>query len=238
MVEVRRIAPIVVVACALLFGACATSESPAPTPVAPTPTPTPTPAPTAPTFTVSGTLFETAPTAATRVGSAEVQLSGGVATGSIADGTFSIPNVASGSYTLRVAKAGYETATTPVTVSGANVSGIQVNLMPVFRLVNQEFSRELKPGDGACSGTTRPCHVYVVSSHHGGDVRAFAAWNSDTADFDFEWWCGGTLVEKRGQLGKDHDEILPRVNPGQTCEVHILHSGAAMRYTLYLTYPY
>jgi hypothetical protein len=239
MVEVRRIVPIgVVFACALMLSACATSETPAPTPVAPAPTPTPTPAPTAPTFTVTGTLFETAPTATTRVGSAEVQLSGGVATGSIGDGTFTIPNVTSGSYTLRAAKAGYETKTTSVTVSGANVSGIQMNLMPVFRLVNQEFSRELKPGDSSCAGTTRPCHSYTVASHHGGDVRAFAAWNSDAADFDFEWWCGGNLVERRGQVGKDHDEILPRVNAGQTCEVHILHSGAAMRYTLYLTYPY
>lgn len=239
MVEVRRIVPLaVVVACALMLAACATSETPAPTPVATTPTPAPTPAPTAPTFTVSGTLFETAPTATTRVPSAEVQLSGGVATGSVSDGTFTIPNVASGSYTLRVAKAGYETKTTPVTVSGADVGGIQVNLMPVFRLVDREINAELKPGDGSCSGTTRPCHVYVVASHHGGDVRAFAAWNATTADFDFEWWCGNNMVERRGQVGKDHDEILPRIGAGQTCEVHILHSGAQMRYTLYLTYPY
>jgi hypothetical protein len=239
MVEVRRIVPIgAVVACALMLAACASSETPAPTPVTQTPAPTPTPTPSAPTFTVSGTIFETPPRATQRVGDAEVQLSGGVATGSVSNGTFTIPSVASGSYTLRIAKAGYETRTVSVNVSGADVSGLQVNLMPVFRLVDQEFSRELKAGDPSCPGTTRPCHSYTVASHHGGDVRAFAAWNSDTADFDFEWWCGGNMVERRGQLGRDHDEILPRVNPGQTCEVHILHSGAPMRYTLYLTYPY
>jgi hypothetical protein len=239
MVEVRRVAPVaVVVACALLLGACSKSNTPAPTPVATTPTPTPTPTPSAPVFTVSGTIFETAPRASQRVGDAEVQLSGGVATGSVADGTFTIPNVPAGTYTLRVAKASYETRTVSVTVSGADVTGIQVNLMPVFRLVDREISAELKPGDGSCPGTTRPCHTYTIMSHHGGDVRAFLAWNSDTADFDFEFWCGGSLVERRGINGGDHDEILPRINAGQTCAVHVLHSGAQMRYTLYLTYPY
>ncbi|HEY6506643.1 MAG TPA: DUF2012 domain-containing protein [Vicinamibacterales bacterium] len=238
MVEVRRIVPVaVVVACALL-GACSESNTTAPTPVATAPTPTPTPTPSGPTFTISGTLFETAPRATQRVPEAEVQLSGGVATGSISDGTFTIPNVAAGTYTLSVAKAGYETKTMPVTVSGANVSGIQMNLMPVFRFVDREFSRELKPGDPSCQGTTRPCHTYPIASHHGGDVRAFLAWNSDTADFDFEFWCGNGLVESRGIKGGDHDEILPRINAGQTCEVHVLHSGAAMPYTLYLTHPY
>lgn len=239
MVEVRRIVPLAVVACALLVGCGDSNETtPAPTAVAPTPAPTPTPTPTAPTFTVSGTLFETAPRATQRVPEAEVQLSGGIATGSTSDGTFTIPNVAAGTYTLRVAKAGYETKTVPVTVSGANVSGIQVNLMPVFRLVDRVINAELKPGDPSCPGTTRSCHSYPIMSHHGGDVRAFAAWSTTAADFDFEFWCGGSLVEKRGIAGGEHDEILPRIGAGQSCEVHVLHTGARLPYTLYLTYPY
>ena len=239
MVEVRRIVPVAVVACALLVGCGDSNETtPAPTAVAPTPVPTPTPTPTAPTFSVSGTLFETAPRATQRVPEAEVQLSGGIATGSAGDGTFTIPNVASGTYTLRVAKSGYETKSVPVTVSGANVAGVQVNLMPVFRLVDREITTELKPGDPSCAGTTRPCHTYPIMSHHGGEVRAFVAWNSTTADFDFEFWCGGGLVERRSVTGGTYDEILPKISAGQTCEVHVLHTGAQMRYTLYLTYPY
>jgi hypothetical protein len=169
---------------------------------------------------------------------AEVQLTGGVATGSISDGTFTIPNVTNGTYSLRIAKAGYETQTRPVTVAGANVGGITVNLMPVFRLVDVVFDRELKPGDQSCNGTSRPCHVYTIASHRGGQVRVFAAWNLDTADFDFEYWCNGELVERRGIVGQTYDEILPSIGVGQTCEVHLLHSGAQMRYSLYLTYPY
>jgi hypothetical protein len=231
----KRLSAAVMLACALAVAGCENNATvAAPTP-APTPTPTPTPAPA---FTVSGTIFETVPTASTRVPSAEVQLTGGVATGSSDDGTFTIPNVTSGSYTLRIAKAGYETQTQPVTVTGANVSGIVVNLLPVFRWVEREITAELREGNSACSGTTRPCHVYSFASHHSGDVRAFLAWNAPTADFDFEYWCNGSLVEARGIRGGDHDEILPRISAGQTCEVHVLHSGGPMRYTLYLRYPY
>jgi len=242
MLFARRMAPVVFgLVCALVVTACGDNdnETSAPTPVAnPTPTPTPTPTPSAPTFSVSGTIFETAPTASTRVAEAEVQLSGGVATGSVSNGTFTIANVPAGTYTLRIAKAAYETQTRSVTVSNADVTGIQVNLMPVWRLVNQEFSAELYSEAHPCPGTTRACEQYPIASHHGGDVRAFAAWNSDTADFDFEFHCNGQLVERRGVKGGTHDEILPRIEPGQRCEIYLLHSGERMRYTLYLTYPY
>jgi hypothetical protein len=244
MIHYKRSAALALT-CALLVGGCDNNDNDAAATVAPTPTPTPTPTPNptpTPTFTVSGTIFETAPTASTRVAEAEVQLTGGVATGSVADGTFTVPNVANGTYTLRVAKAGYETQTRSVTVSGGNVSGIQVNLLPVFRWVDREFSAELKESDPRCPGTEKACRSYGFASHHSGDVRAFAAWTNTsaaTADFDFEFWCDGRLVEARGMRGNDHDEILPHINAGQSCEIHvILYSGGPMRYTLYLRYPY
>jgi hypothetical protein len=224
----------------LALAGCEKNEATSPTPVAtPAPTPTPTPAPSGPTFSVSGTISQTAPRATTRVPEAEVQLTGGVATGSVADGTFTIPNVANGSYTLRIAKAGFETQTVPVTVSGGNVSGLQVSLMPVFRLVDEEYFRSLGSGGPSCPGTSRPCHSYPVQSHHGGDIRAFAAWNSNQTDFDMEFWCGNVRVERRGQQNADHDEILPRIQPGQSCDIRVVWvSGPTINYTLYLTYPY
>ena len=243
MIQVRgRALLAVAVISALTLSACDNNDSESAPPVTtPSPVPTPTPpAPSGPTFTVSGTVSETAPTTSTRVPDAEVQLSGGVATGSMADGTFTIPNAASGTYTLRVAKAGYETATQTVTVSGAAVSGIQVNLLPVFRWVNQEFYHQIGPGS-SCPGLTdgRPCRAYPVLSHHSGDVRAFVAWNSTAADFDMEFWCGNTRVERRGQVGNNHDEILPHINAGQSCAIYVVHvSGTTMPYTLYLQYPY
>ncbi len=240
MLVVRRIVPVALaLACALFVSACEKKdETTSPTPVAAAPAPTPAPAPAAPSYSVSGTIFETAPTASQRVPEAEVQLTGGVASGSVGDGTFTIPNVPSGTYTLRIAKSGYETQTTSVTVSGADVTGLQVRMQPVFRLVDREISAELAPESPPCAGTTRPCNSYTFGSHHGGDVRAFAAWDNDKADFDFEFRCNGTLVERRGISGGNHDEILPRIGAGQTCAIYVLHSGARMRYTLYLTYPF
>jgi hypothetical protein len=230
---------------ALLLASCESDDpTPAPTPVTtPTPTPAPTPAPAGPTFTVSGTISETAPTTSTRVPEAEVQLSGGVATGSGGDGTFTIPNVTNGTYTLRVAKAGYETATQTVTVPGANVTGVQVNLLPVFRWVEQEHYHQLGPGSpAACPGLTdgRPCRSYPVASHHSGGVRAFHARNTTAADFALEFWCGNTRVERRDILGGDHDEILPNINAGQSCAIYVVQTSGsvAVQYTLYLRFPY
>ena len=45
-------------------------------------------------------------------------------------------------------------------------------------------------------------------------------------------------VERRGQVGKDHDEILPHINAGQSCAIYVVQmSGISMQYTLYLRYP-
>jgi hypothetical protein len=241
MIRCRRRAFALAIVPVLLLAACEKNETtPAPTQVTPTPTPAPAPAPAGPTFTVSGTVSETAPTTSTRVPEAEVQLSGGVATGTVGDGTFTIPNVSNGSYTLRVAKAGYETVTQTVTVSGASVSGVTVNMLPVFRWVDQEHYHQLG-GSSSCPGLTdgRPCRSYPVASHHSGDVRAFLARNTTAADFALEFWCGSTRVERRDIVGGDHDEILPRINAGQSCAIYVvLTSGISVQYTLYLRFPY
>ena len=113
-----------------------------------------------PTFTVSGTIFETAPTASTRVRDAEVQLSGGVATGTSADGTFTIPNVDERHLYVANRQGGLRNADPTVTVSGANVgrivgepaAGLPVGRAGIHRGAQR---RETRP----CSGTTRPCNV-------------------------------------------------------------------------------
>lgn len=242
MINARaRVLMCLVMSSALAFAACDSDDpSTPPATTTPTPVPTPTPTPSGPTFTVSGTVSETAPTTSTRVPEAEVQLSGGVATGTVSDGTFSIPNVQNGTYTLRVAKAGYETTTQAVTVSGANVSGVQVNLLPVFRWVDQEHYHQLG-SSSSCPGLSdgRPCRAYPVASHHSGDVRAFLARNGTAGDFALEFWCGNTRVERRDIVGGDHDEILPRINAGQSCAIYVvLTSGISIQYTLYLRFPY
>ena len=192
-----RLSAALAVACALAVSGCA-SETTAPRrppPRRPQPRPRSRPRPPRRRSRSAAPSSRRRPRPRPGFGEAEVQLSGGVASGSIADGTFTIPNVANGSYTLRVAKAGYETQTQSVTVSGANVGGLVFNLLPVFRWVDREFTAELKQGDAPCTGTNKPCRSYSFGAHHAGDVRAFAAWNGTLGRFRFRvpgatvtWW--------------------------------------------------
>ena len=119
MMFVRRIgSTAAALACALALAGCGDDNNGSST------TPTPVPPTTGPAFSVTGTVFETAPTASTRVPEAEVQLTGGLAYGTGSDGAFTIPNVTNGTYTLNIRKAGFISQTVPVTIAGANVSGV------------------------------------------------------------------------------------------------------------------
>ena len=92
-------------ALALMLAGCSDSN-----PV--TPTPTPTPAPPAPTFSVSGTISETAPTTGVRVEGVQVALSGITATATTnADGVFTVSGVPAGTYTLTPSRATFVTQT-------------------------------------------------------------------------------------------------------------------------------
>ena len=214
---------------------CQKNESTAPTPVA-TPTPTPTPGAT---FSVSGTISETAPTTSTRVPEAEVQLTGGVAVGSGADGTFTIPGVANGTYTLNIRKAGFNSLTQSITVAGANVTGLTLSLRPTARIIDEKQDRRISPNDPPCAGTTRACQVVPIASHNDGESRFFVAWNNLKDELDVEFWCGGALIT-RGQLdGLGADEVSPAIVAGRSCELHIINaSNSSFLFDLYLTYPY
>ena len=168
-----------------------------------------------------------------------MQLSGGIAVGSGADGTFTVPGVANGTYTLNVRKAGFNSLTQSVTVAGGSVTGLTLNLRPVARIVDQIQDRRASPNDPACAGTSRACQVVQVSSHNDGESRFFVAWNNVNDELDIEYWCGGTRIG-RGQFdGIMADEVQPIIVAGRSCELHILNvSNSSFIYTLYLTYPY
>lgn len=236
MTKVRMTALVAGLACGVLFTGCGSSESTSPTPVT-TPSPTPTPAP-GPTFSVTGTVSETAPTTSTRVPEAEVQLNTGAAYGTGADGTFTIPNVSNGTYTLNIRKAGFVSQTTQVTVAGGNLSGVSVNLQPVWRLVDIIQDRRASPNDNEC-GNGRPCQLLRIGSHNNGESRFFAAWNNPKDELDLEWWCNGVRLMRSDFNGLLGDEVKPTIVAGQTCDLRIINAtNSSFAYTLYLTYPY
>jgi hypothetical protein len=238
MTKVRMAALVGGLACGVLFTGCSDNEATSPTPVA-TPSPSPTPTPTAgPTFSVTGTVSESAPTTTTRVPEAEVQLNTGAAYGTGSDGTFTIPNVSNGTYTLNVRKAGYVSQTTQVTVAGGNLAGVSVNLPPVWHLVDTIQDRRASPNDNQC-GNMRACQLIRIGSHNNGESRFYAAWNNVKDELDLEWWCNGVRVARSDFNGTLGDEVKPAIVAGQTCDLRIINaSNTSFAYTLYLTYPY
>ena len=235
MTMVRMAALVAGLACGALLVGCGDDETTNETPVSPGPSPTP---PSGQAFSVTGTVSETAPTTSTRVPEAEVQLNTGAAYGTGADGTFTIPNVANGTYTLNVRKAGYNSLATPVTVAGGNVSGVNVNLQPVPRIVDTVQDRRASPGTSEC-GNGRACQLVRIGSHNSGESRFFVAWNNMADELDLEWWCNGVRVARSDFQGIGADEVKPAIVAGQTCDLRIINASATnFNYTLYLTYPY
>ena len=163
-----------IVVCAVFIAACENNPAAPTTTPAPAPTPAPTPPP-APTFTVSGTVSETAPTASNRIGDVQVALSGGPSTTTAGDGTFTITGVTAGTYTLTASKTDFDTRTLQVTVGNSNVSGLQINMPPTFRIITVEHIGSIAPEEASCHGTTRPCDVYTFSTHHIGRFEAYTA---------------------------------------------------------------
>lgn len=228
--------PALCLALAAVLSGCSDSDS---SPAAPTPTPTPTPTP-APTFTVSGTVSETAPTTGTRVEGVQVTVAGAtVSTTTNAAGVFTLAGVPGGSQTLSFSKANFVTQTRAINVANANVSDIQVSLASTPRIVSEEHEAEIRGDDHPCFGTSRACDVYKVGAHNPGQIEAFIVWQSSDSKFDLELRCGGEVVDESIDKGDGQvREIKVDVKGGQLCELNVLYSGEGDKYGLFLKYPY
>lgn len=98
------------------------------------------------TYTISGTVVDDE---GNPVGDAKVALQGKSAQ-TAADGTFSIAEVSEGESTMTVSKDGYTNATQTVTVSGADLSGVNIVLNPVVsgvkgHLMDDNFDNIIAP---------------------------------------------------------------------------------------------
>lgn len=227
---------IAVLVCTLAIAACDSSSPAAPTPAA-TPAPTPPPAP-APTFSVSGTISETAPTASRRVDGVQVALSGGPSATTAGDGTFTIAGAAAGTYTLTASKTDYETHTMSVTVGSADVTGLRISLPPSPRIVSVEHMGAIAPEDPSCFGTSRPCDVYPTGAHHRGRIEALVLWETDLAELDLELRCDEEVVAESFRKGGTSEELNAEAPGGQACEIHVIGGGEPQNYRLILRYPY
>ena len=149
--------------------------------------------PTAPkqTFTLSGTVAETSPTATTRVAGAQlIAIAGLDATGpsttSDANGIFHF-SLAPGSYTIRAHAATHAESSQPVTLMENQTVSVQLD--PVFEMVTAT-RQDAFTANGSCPGywdyansklprtnAAGPCQIdYVFNVHHDGTLTAGMVW--------------------------------------------------------------
>jgi hypothetical protein len=168
----------------------------------------------------------------------QVSVSGGPSATTNAEGVFTITGVAAGSHTLTLTRTDYVTQTVPVSVTNANVTGVQVSLAPTPRTVREEHNATIR-GDGpSCFGTSRSCHVYKTGTHNDGLVQAFMTWTAKDANFNIELRCNNEVVDESLQKEPLVIEMRTEVKAGQACELHVLFTGDEVAYGLFISYPY
>lgn len=226
-----------VLACAVVLAACDDGPAAPTSTPAPTPAPAPAPAP-APTFRVTGTVVETAPRAGRPIENVQAALSTGPSAATGGDGSFTITGVAAGTYTLTLTKADYQTTTRSVTVASGDVTVPQISLPPTPRIVSEEHMGALGPDEAVCHGTSRSCDAYYAGSHNPGRVEAQVTWSSDATELDLELRCNDELVEEAFKKGGTSEELGAEIPGGKRCALHVLHSGDATNYRLFLRYPF
>jgi hypothetical protein len=225
----------------LIFAAAAVAcddgpSAPSSTP-APAPAPAPAPPPPAPTFSVSGSIVETPPTAGRPVENVQVSIENGPSATSQSDGLFSLSGVAAGTHSVRFSKTDFETRMLTVTVGSSDVTGLVVSLPPANRIVSAEYEGKLAPEEATCHGTSRSCDDYPAGAHHPGRVEAFVTWPSDNTELDLELRCNNELVEEAFKKGGTTEELSATVRGGEACRIHVLHSGEPVTYRLFLKHP-
>jgi hypothetical protein len=152
----------------------------------------PTPAPPAQTWTLSGTVTETAPTASTRIAGATVTAVAGLdadgqSVTTDANGAFRFAVLAAGNYTIRARAANYIESSQPLTLAGDWPLTIQLD--PVLQTVTAK-SRDVVLGHPSCPGywdiprceiprstAGEPCAVdYPFNVHHDGTAEVAIEW--------------------------------------------------------------
>lgn len=201
----------------LVAGGCGGGNG---SPTNPTPPNNPIPQPPAQTFSLSGTITESAPTSTIGIGGAVLTIQGGPQNGhtTAADstGNFTFSGLSSGTFTLRGGAAGYDPNTRSVTLS-ANQTGITLQLTPTFQMITSTRSDSISGGDTPCV-TSTPCKAFSLDIHHSGLVTSRLSWT----DGDTWLWLGiyradGTRLVEASQSRVDglFQEVSTNVQGGQ-----------------------
>jgi archaellum component FlaG (FlaF/FlaG flagellin family) len=193
-------------------------------------------------FTLSGSVTESAPTTSTRLLNARVEIIDGPFVGKFAitdgAGNFSIPDV-SGQMNVRTTLAGYEADARGFDMSQDRSASIA--LRPTPKTITEEFNGTISGGDsGTCSDTVfvKPCKLITIAVHNGGALSATLSWTGGSADLDLSLWNGSSAIAT--SLGVNSTErISSNVNAGGTYVFHVTYYGGSniVNYNLKVTRP-
>jgi Carboxypeptidase regulatory-like domain len=168
------------------------------------PTPQPDPQPLPQTWTLSGTISETAPTASARIANATVTIASGPDAGrsvrSDANGVFQLEGLQPAQFTVRTQAANYVEGSQFVTLTGNQT--IAIGLDPVFQMVTTTRDDSVSGGD-ACPGywdgsysaqtdtgrsaAIAECEVhYVFDVHHDGTLSTVLSWTNRETNLSTE----------------------------------------------------
>lgn len=172
----RRLIPLL----ALIAAGCSGGGSPsAPAPNNPTPPP-------AQSFTLSGRVSETVPTASTRIPGALLTIADGPHAGRTAtadgNGEYSFGALTPAGFTVRATAPGYLEASRGVNLTSSLTENFE--LLPVPQTVTTTRDESVSGGD-PCSGGPDTfgdgCKQYALNLHHSGTIHAVVTWqDSDT----------------------------------------------------------
>jgi Carboxypeptidase regulatory-like domain len=206
------------------------------------PTPQPDPQPPPQTWTLSGTISETAPTASTRIANATVTIVSGPDDGrsvrSDANGAFQVAGLKPAQFTVRTQSPNYVDGSHFVTLDRDQT--IAIGLDPVFQIVTTTKEDSISGGD-ACPGywdywsspqtgagranAAAACQVdYLFDVHHDGTLTAEVAWTDPRSHLFTELYRthdgqpSNSLIDPRGD-GYDvhgHQQYIVRVRSVST----------------------
>jgi len=181
---------------------------------------TPSPMPQTQTFTLSGTVSETAPTASTRIAGAAVMAIAGLenagpSTTTDANGAFQL-SLAPGAYTVRAYAEHYVEQSQPLTLTADQA--VSAELDPVFQMVTTT-KQDAIASDASCPGywdyakavlprtkASGPCQVdYVVNVHHDGSLTAGLAWADSAVGLATEIYLANGGLASGAPLGAGGD---------------------------------
>ncbi len=132
-----------------------------------------------PTYTLTGTVTETAPHSTTPLNGARVEIIDGANQGkfSLTDskGQYQITTVLAGSFNVRASLDGYDNTTKLITLNANTTLAFALN--PTPRQITETFTGTISGGDptGACGS---PCKVFAIPIHNAGTVQAALTWTS------------------------------------------------------------